>query len=601
MKKTVSIVLLLTLLAGILSGCGTSLKGDDKGAIISAYMLKYPVTLDPAVQQSDAEAIGLFGLVYEGLTTVDAKGEVKEGLATSWRGYQDRITEEYKMEFKLRDSRWSDQREISADDIIFAWKRILDPEFESPYAALLYPIKNAKKCKSGEMTSDDLGLVADNDKTLTVTFEKDYDINLFAEIVASPGLVALPEDTVRRNDDTWFNTPVDMAFNGPFKIVSMEKGYKLILERNTYYKREKDEDEKEYLEKYVLPYRIVCYYGEYDKTKVLSISEITDRFNSGEVKFISSFTKDTYSSVSTSSVDTLTAFTYYFNTKNTVLSNAKVRQALSVSLDRQKIASEIVSRGVVPATGFVPTGVFNTGKGTDFRSAGGDLYSTSADTEKAKSLLKEAGVSSGSFTITYVDIDGDDTQKKIAEYAASVWKGLGFNVNTQSIKQTFFDKTVSTNPKWLEKAGYDVIGVDCSAISTDAFAYLAPFARMYSGSYIALDSESDYTPHFTGFENDAYDKLADEVVYVSDRNERTEKLHAMEKALADECPATALYFNKKSYAASGSLSGYTTEYFGTFVFDELKLKDYQSVNEDISAKIKEGEEKAALAAAEKAN
>ena len=599
MKKTVSIILLLTLLAGVLGGCGTSLKGDDKGAMISVYMLKYPVTLDPAVAQSDAEALQLFGLVYEGLTTINSKGEVKEGLATSWRGYQDRITQEYKMEFKLRDSRWSDQRETSADDIIFAWKRILDPEFESPYAALLYPIKNAKKCKSGEMTSDDLGLVADNDKTLTVTFETDYDINLFAEAVASPGLVALPEDTIRRNDDTWYNTAVDMTFNGPFKITSMEKGYKLILERNTYYKREKDEDEKEYLEKYVLPYRIICYYGSYDKTSVLSISELTDRFNSGEIKFISSFTKDTYGSVSTNSVNMLSGFTYYFNTKNAVLSNAKVRQALSVSLDRNHIANEIVGKGVAPATGFVPTGVFNTGKGTDFRSAGGDLYSTSGDMEKAKSLLKEAGVSSGSFTVTYVDIEGDDTQKKIAEYAVSVWNQLGFNVKTQSIKQTFFEKTLSTDPKWVEKAGYDVIGVDCTVYSTDAFAYLAPFARKYSGSYISLESESDYTPHFTGFESDDYDKLADEVVYVSDRNERAEKLHAMEKALVEGCPATALYFNKLSYAASGSLSGYATEYFGTLVFDSLKLKDYQSVNDDISAKIKAGEEAAALAAAEK--
>ena len=118
MKKTVSIILLLTLLAGVLGGCGTSLKGDDKGAMISVYMLKYPVTLDPAVAQSDAEALQLFGLVYEGLTTINSKGEVKEGLATSWRGYQDRITQEYKMEFKLRDSRWSDQRETSADALL---------------------------------------------------------------------------------------------------------------------------------------------------------------------------------------------------------------------------------------------------------------------------------------------------------------------------------------------------------------------------------------------------------------------------------------------------------------------------------------------------
>lgn len=124
--------------------------------------------------QTDAETSKLLALLYQPLTSLNEKGEVKEGLSYEWYKFYDKRDDLYKMYFKLNETKWNDGRAVSADDIVYAWKRILAPESESPFASLLYPIKNARAYKNGEdgKTSDDLGLYASDSLLLEVVFEK---------------------------------------------------------------------------------------------------------------------------------------------------------------------------------------------------------------------------------------------------------------------------------------------------------------------------------------------------------------------------------------------------------------------------------------------
>ena len=239
MKRIIALALVAITAVCALAGC-SSLKGDEKGANISVYMTSYPYCLDPAVVQLDSEVTQILGLIYEGLTEIDSSGKVVGALAKNWYGYYDKVYDEYQMYFELKDTCWNDGRKVSADQIVYAWKRILDPDFDSPYASLLYPIKNAKAVKSGAMTSDDLGIAAVDDTLLCVTFECDYDISLFAEQIACTGLVPLREDIVTDVEEgvEWDSSAATMACNGPYSVKNLEEGIRVVLERNNGYMRD---------------------------------------------------------------------------------------------------------------------------------------------------------------------------------------------------------------------------------------------------------------------------------------------------------------------------------------------------------------------------
>ncbi len=607
MKRFIALTLVALMALVALAGC-SSLKEDEKGANISVYMSAFPNCLDPAVVQTNADVTQIFGLIYEGLTAVDENGKVVGALAEDWYYEFDNVHKEHKMFFELRsDAYWNDGRKVSADDIVYAWKRILEPGFESPYASLLFPIENAKAYKNGstEISVDDLGISAYEDELLCITFERrydedgndlgSYDIDLFAEQVSCIGLVPLREDIITdaeknaENGQTWDDIAASIVCNGPYGVKNLEEGIRLVLERNSSYGRETDQA----LDKAVKPYRITITYqpntidGKVEEPK----SEIDfqmDRFDNENIFFMSAFNKDSYAVYSEDVkdvVDMMSTYVYYFNTENELLASKEVRQALSMALDREKIVSEVTGSGEKAVTGYVPTGVFNTGRKNDFREVGGDLYSTGADTDKAKELL--SGAKKGTIKIAYLIPDSKDfitdyrskvklenVYQLIAEHTKGVWEELGYTVELEGLYEPQYREALSNRT-------YDVIGVTNVVNSVDAYAWLSPFASRYSGCKVtpSLDGEDTYTAHQTNWENEEYDAIMDKVCYENDREIRAELLHEAEKILADECPATALFRYTNGYVKSGKLSGIgDTFYFGYRNFNDLSLKGWREIN-----------------------
>ena len=117
MKRTIALALAVLMCAGLFAACST-LGEDDRGALISMYISSFPTTLDPAAMQTDAETSKLLALLYQPLTSLNEKGEVKEGLAYEWYKFYDKRDDLYKMYFKLNETKWSDGRAVSADDIV---------------------------------------------------------------------------------------------------------------------------------------------------------------------------------------------------------------------------------------------------------------------------------------------------------------------------------------------------------------------------------------------------------------------------------------------------------------------------------------------------
>ena len=67
---------------------------------------------------------------------------------------------EYKLLIDLKSTKWSDGRTVQAADFVYAWKRIIDPEFRGDASSLLYDIRNARKVKFGDASIDDFGASA---------------------------------------------------------------------------------------------------------------------------------------------------------------------------------------------------------------------------------------------------------------------------------------------------------------------------------------------------------------------------------------------------------------------------------------------------------
>ena len=114
--------------------------------------------------------------------------------------------------------------------------------------------------------------------------------------------------------------------------------------------------------------------------------------------------------------DALAPHTYYLNVKNDFFKDARVRRALSMAIDREHIVSIVTYAKA--ATGLIPYGVSDANGKKDFREVADSeskLISTTADMDGAKALLREAGVSGGSFDLTVKDNEQD---KAVAEYVA---------------------------------------------------------------------------------------------------------------------------------------------------------------------------------------
>lgn len=576
MKKVLSLILAMMMIMSVAAGC-TTLEKDpadpegkkyDKGAIIDMYLTTEVFNFDPQVSLTDDAQLKIFRLIYEGLTTIDENGKWKNAGMKSYKVDVD-DGEEFTILVTLNSNRWSDGRTVQAADYVYSWKRLLDPDSTSEASSLLFDIKNARAVKTGDATIDDLGIAAVDTYVLQIEFEQKIDLDQFFENCSSTALVPLREDVITRyGDDVWAQKATSIVTNGPFCPKDITYGNTLRLERSSYYYL--DQEKEEPLDKYVIPYRLLTKYSEGNAEAQLSALLEGNIFYDGEIP-LSQRAAYKDSAVIT---DMMTTHTYVFNTNNSLFSKPEVRRALSVAIDRNQIVSIITY--AKPAGGYIPYKVFDTTSGTSFRDVGGNIISSSADVAGAKSLLSSAGVTSGSFTIK---VRNNETDIAIAEYVAGVWGDLGFSVTVEPVKSTAnpADSTIYIDnfQKAYDNGDFDVIAIDMSMLSTDAFGALSQFAVTFSGNGVDMDSETyELYGHITGYDNPDYDALIESAFAEKDRNARAAILHQAEEKLLADMPVIPVVFMQDAYLYTDVLSGIGSDYYGTRNFKNTKLKDY---------------------------
>jgi oligopeptide transport system substrate-binding protein len=148
-------------------------------------------SLDPAhIESWTANTIGLD--LFEGLTRIDAAGHIAPGVAQTWTR-----TAPDTWVFKLRrDARWSNGQPVTAEDFVYAWRRVVDPKTGSKYTILVEFVKNAEAIVAGKMPMSNLGVRAVDPYTLEV--RTDVPAAFFPELTAMATMAPVPRAAVER-------------------------------------------------------------------------------------------------------------------------------------------------------------------------------------------------------------------------------------------------------------------------------------------------------------------------------------------------------------------------------------------------------------------
>ena len=623
-KRVLAMALCVLMLASALVGCAKK-DEEDKGAYVYMYLTDMVYDLDPAHAYENESSLRIISLIYDNLFVLDEKGKVKNSLAKSYKISENEQLGEYKMTIELNDTCWTDGIAVSANDVVYAWKRIMTVEDSYEAASLLYDIKNARAVKEGDATIDDLGVYALNEKTVEIIFEEKIDYDQFRLNLTSYALVPLREEIVTRSYD-WAKKGSTMVSSGPFRLRSVsyeEETAQMVLERNAYYYRDIKKDE---IDKSVTPYRIIIDYS-------MTAEEIMAAYNEGKIFYVGDIpmsVRGDYKDVA-EITDALSTHTYMFNhdavvryydaegfkalSSNEVLfttdkgeiakglvdgvalvegtdgdkifANAKVRNALSLAIDRDAIAEAVVFAKA--ATGLVPYGVFNADSARkSFREVGGALIETSADVEAAKALLAEAGVDASKYMFAISVAEYDDVHMEVAKLVQKAWEELDFHVAINAVKVVTNNdilEMIEDVPKDIKddeftesvRAGaFEVAAIDYHAYSADAYSALSRFAKAFSGQGMDMTNK-DYvlTPHISGYDSTDYNEKMEEVFAEKNTAARATLLHEAEEMLIEDMPVIPIFFNQNAVIVSDQLSKVKSTYYCPAIFTKAKLKDYE--------------------------
>ena len=526
-------VLLTLIISALLSACGTGESNVTQGnreGILHYGNGAEPQGLDPHVVTGVPEN-HLIRALFEGLAVKNPITlEPEPGVAERWTFNDDRSV----ITFYLNpNAKWSNGEQVTADDFVWSWNRALHPETGNLYAYMLYPVKNAEAYAKGDVSEfSEVGVKALDETTLRVTLNAPTPY--FIQLMDHYSTFAVhPETLLKFGKMTDRFTPWtrvgNIVSNGAFVLEDWALNRHIKMIKN-----------QEYWDKDNVSLNGVVFYpteNEVSEERMFRVEQLhrTEGVPLDKVPVYraipeSPYMQDPY----------LGTYYYLVNIDRPPVDDVRVRQALSMSLDREQLARTVMQEVVIPAYSITPPGTlgYQPPKLFDF------------DPEKARQLLAEAGYPNGEgwpgLDIIY---NTNEAHRKIAVAVQQMWK-----------KYLNVDITIS-NQEWK---------VYLNAVSQRDFQVAR---RGWIGDYVDPNNFldlfiTDGGNNNTGFANDYYDEM---ILQLAPRapteEERFAIFHEAETLLMQQMPIIPIYTYATRHLVHPSVEGMSAN-----LMDSLNLK-----------------------------
>jgi len=392
-----------------------------------------PQTFDPAFAAAPPDTDAVRAL-FEGLTDYDPQTLAPvPGVATHWESSVDGRV----WTFYLRqDAKWSNGESVTASDFVRSWERTLKIGPLAPHTELLANIEgsgvNPVPIKGSAPTQRPaFGAEAVNDHVLRVRLQEAD--SSFPALVAHP--VFRPVKLSASNEThTYPLEPHDLVSNGAFQLSNAENDHVLLERAKTYWDGASVALDKVSFVRSASPEDALAAYrsGEIDAVTNAAFEPLALKLLAGYEDFRRS---------------TFGALTYYsFNRTHAPFDDVRVREALAIAIDRERVSHDHLGGATEPASKFLPDAM--SGEKPVVNKA--ELLEQ--DITRARQLFAEAGFPEGKgFPVVRLLINRNDQQRLVAQAIAGMWRAA-LNIETE-IEMKNWDEYETA----LRTGDYDVI------------------------------------------------------------------------------------------------------------------------------------------------
>ncbi|MFE9079195.1 peptide ABC transporter substrate-binding protein [Bacillus mobilis] len=529
MKRKKSHLMVMALVTTLLlAACNNKANKSDteaKKQVLNVTVSEEIPSLDTA-KTMDGTSAHVMQNIFEGLYVLDDQDQPIPSVAKSFKRSEDGK----KYTFDLRkDAKWSNGDSVTANDFMFAWKRAINPETASQYAYMLFHVKNAKEINKGTMALDNLGVKAINDYKLEVELEQP--IPYFLQLLALPIYLPQHESFLKEQGKNYALEPSNLIYNGPFVLEKWKHEQEFQLKKNaTYWDQKKVKLDEINFQIVKDTMTAVNLYEAGNLDRVPINSQFVDKYKGNKELHMSSEPGMAM---------------LRFNEKNNALANKKVRQSISLALNKEDFVTHFINNGAKSASGLVPAGHINEETGKDFRKENGDL--SPYDLQNAKKIWTEAKKELGvdEVNLEFLTYEQDNA-KRMAEYIKGDLEkhlqGLTIQIKQQPFKQKL----------QLEQAGdYDISMANWGPDYKDPISYLELFT-------------TDNQNNKMNYSNRHYDELIKKTKsdLVLNQKKRWEALQEAERILLDDAAVAPLYQMGSTYVQKDYVKGIEKHQFG---------------------------------------
>lgn len=521
MKKWITLIVTLIITSSILSSCSNSKSlYSDEGQVFRKVIPQDMTTLDTTMI-SDAVSGDIAGQSFEGLYSMNKHDKAEPAIATSLpKKSKDGKT----LTVDLRkDAKWSNGGPVTADDFVFAWRKVVNPKTASEFAYIMSDIKNADDINAGKKPVKDLGIKALNKYKLQINLERP--VPYINELLALNTFDPQNEKVAKKYGKAYGTTADKAVYNGPFKVVNWKVEDKIQLEKNNQYW------DKKHVKLDRVNYKILK-----DNQAGAALYDT----NSVDDVIISSEQVDKYKK-SPALRKRLTAATFYIKLNEKEVpefKNKHLRLAIAQAINRKEYVDSVFNDGSLLSSNFTGYGTATTPSGKDFASTIKSplKYNKHEAADNWKKAQKELGKKNVTFTLNVQDTP---VQKISAEFIKSQLETNLPGVEVK-VKQLPFKQKIN-----LE-------------LSNNYQASYAGWSPDYPDPMAFLEIMKTGNPqNNTDWGNKEYDQLIKDAngKLLQEPEKRNEALQQAEKILLENAPVTPIYQKGEAHLTNPQVKG----------------------------------------------